>query len=193
MQARHLRVRILGHPEGAWASIREFEALDSESLAQDPYFDIVDAYRIRFMDIPYEPGELKAVAYKSGQQIGESSVRTAGPPARLELTPDRTELRADGMDLCYVTIRLVDATGQLCPLAMNQLTFETTGAVVFMGADNGDQMGLAPLTDKTHPLFYGQAVAVLRSKPGASGPATLRITADNGLTSALQITVGPSQ
>lgn len=184
---RRFRVRVLGNKTGAPASIREFEVLDRESRSQDPYFDILEAYRVRFAPVPYEPGELKAVAYKNGARIGESTVHTAGAPARLELSPDRTELKADGMDLCYVTIRLLDAAGNLCPLAMNTLEFETSGAARFMGADNGDQMSLDSFTDGTHRLFYGQAVAVLRSKPGARGPATLRVSSDHGLKAEIQL------
>ena len=186
-QARQLKVRVLGSTQGRWASIREFGVYDAEVRAQDPYFDIVDAYRIRFMDIPYEPGELKAVAYKNGKKIGESVVRTASGPAALELKADRAKLAADGMDLCYVTVRLLDAKGNLCPLAMNNLRFETEGAAVFMGVANGDQMGLDTLTDETHPLFHGQAVAALRSKPGASGPAVLTVTDDNGLRASIRV------
>ena len=187
--ARYLKVRINGHAGNSWASIREFEVLESDALVQDPYFDIVDAYRIRFFDVAYEPGELKAVAYRQGQKIGEHSVRTAGPATKLDLQVDRTRLHADGMDLCYVTISMRDADGNLCPLAMNELTFTAEGAVKFMGVANGDQMGMEPLTDNTHTLFYGQAVAVLRSKPGASGEAVLKVVADNGLKAAVRLMV----
>lgn len=181
--ARHLKVNVLKVKEGKWASINEFEVLDGDAVAQDPYYDIVDAYRIRFFDVPYETGELKAVAYKNGEKIGEHSVRTAGDAAKLDLQTDLSEINADGMDLCYVTVRMVDADGNLCPRAMDKLTFETTGPVVFMGVANGDQMGMESLTDKTHPLFFGQAVAVLRSKPGETGEATLSVTSENGLQS----------
>jgi beta-galactosidase/beta-glucuronidase len=186
-QARHLKVRVTGSNQGRWASIRELGVYDSDVRAQDPYFDIVDAYRLRFLDVPYEPGELKTVAYKNGKKIGESVVRTAAEPAALELKADRTQLAADGMDLCYVTVRMLDAKGNLCPLAMNRLRFETQGAALFMGVANGDQMGLDTLTDETHPLFYGQAVAVLRSKPGASGPAVLTITDNNGISAKIPV------
>ncbi len=192
-EARYLKVRVRGHPRKSWASIREFEVFDSTVLAQDPYFDIVDAYRIRFLDIPYEPGELKAVAYKAGEKIGEKSVRTAGAPATLDVRADRTELRADGMDLCHVTVRLLDAKGNLCPLAMNELTFETEGAASFLGVANGDPMGMDSLTDDKHRLFHGQAVAVLRSKPGASGPASLKVTADNGPRAEVRMTFTPAE
>jgi beta-galactosidase/beta-glucuronidase len=186
-QTRHLKVRVTGSNQGRWASIRELGVYDSDTRAEDPYFDIVDAYRLRFPNVPYEPGELKAVAYKNGKKIGESVVRTAAAPAALELKADRAKLAADGMDLCYVTVRMLDAKGNLCPLAMNNLRFETRGAAVFKGVANGDQMGLDALTDETHPLFYGQAVAVLRSQPGASGPATLTVTDDNGISATVRV------
>ena len=186
-EARYLKVRVNGHAKGNWASIREFEVFDSEVLKQDPYFDIVDAYRIRFLDVPYEAGELKVVAYKDGKQIGQDSVHTAGPAAELDLQADRSELKADGMDLCYVTVRMLDAKGNLCPRAMNELSFKTEGSAVFMGVANGDQMGMESLTDEDHRLFYGQAVAVLRNKPGASGRATLQVTANNGLESKIEV------
>ena len=191
--ARYLKVRVLGSKQGRWASISEFGVFDAgtDARAEDPYFDIVDAYRLRFLDVLYEPGELKAVAYKNGRQIGESVVRTAAEPAALELKADRTALAADGMDLCYVTVRMLDAKGNLCPLAMNKLRFETQGAALFMGVANGDQMGLDTLTDETHPLFHGQAVAVLRSKPGSSGPATLTVTDDQGIRATLRVSFEP--
>ena len=134
-----------------------------------PYFHVVDAYRLRWLDVPYEPGELRTVAYKDGRPIGEATVRTAGQPAQLRLTADRTKLRADGMDLSYVTIEMLDADGNLCPLAMDGLTFEVTGAAKLMGVANGNPMGFDAFTDNTHPLFYGKAVAVLRSIPGQPG------------------------
>jgi hypothetical protein len=82
---------------------------------------------------------------------------------------------------------MLDAKRNLCPLAMNRLRFETQGVVLFMGVANGDQMGLDTLTDETHPLFYGQAVAVLRGKPGASGQAILTVTDDNGLRATIRV------
>ncbi|MDF1575386.1 MAG: glycoside hydrolase family 2 TIM barrel-domain containing protein [Bacteroidales bacterium] len=145
-----------------------------------PYFEIVDAYRLRWMEVPYEPGELKAVAYKDGEKIGESMVETAGEPFELRLTPDRTRLEADGMDLCYVTVEMVDAKGRVTPLAMDLLEFSVEGAARLMGVANGNQMGHDVFTDKTHPLFYGKAVAVLRSIPGQSGEATLHIRSESG-------------
>lgn len=142
---------------------------------KNPYFEIVDAYRLRWMDVPYEAGELKAVVYKGGDPIGETLVKTAGAPDHLRLTPDRAQLSADGMDLCYITIEMVDSVGTVCPRAMDMLEFEVEGSARFMGVANGNQMGHDVFTDKSHPLFYGKAVAVLRSIRGQSGSAILRV------------------
>jgi beta-galactosidase len=146
-----------------------------------PYFEIVDAYRLRWLEVPYEPGELKAVVYKDGEEIGQASVKTAGDPFELRLTPDRTGMKADGMDLCYVTIEMVDSEGIVCPLAMDMLEFNVDGAARLMGVANGNQMGHDVFTDNTHPLFYGKAVAVFRSIPGQSGSATLTVKSDSGI------------
>jgi beta-galactosidase len=160
---------------------RSFEYSVNEDDQENPYFEIVDAYRLRWMDVSYEPGELKAVAYKDGAVIGEAKVLTAGEPSALHLTADRGNLKADGMDLCYITISMVDASGNICPLAMDMLEFTVDGAARLMGVANGNQMGHDSFTDETHPLFYGKSVAVLRSIPGQSGSATLSIKSESGI------------
>ncbi|MDP6523515.1 MAG: glycoside hydrolase family 2 TIM barrel-domain containing protein [Kiritimatiellia bacterium] len=145
--------------------------------APDDYFNVVGKYRLFWDNIPYEPGELKLVAYKQGKVIGETSVKTVGEPAELRLTADRRTITADGMDLSYVTIEMTDKDGLVCPRAMDKLAFRTEGPITLMGVANGNQMGLDSFTDATHPLFYGKAVAVLRSRYKAPGKAKLIVTA----------------
>lgn len=185
--ARYVRVRITGGSRQAWASICEFAVQEQVGGNGNPYYDIVDAYRLRWLDVPYEPGELKAVAYRQGSRIGETTVRTAGPPARLRLTPDRSTLRADGMDLCYVTVEMVDAGGDVCPLAMDMVEFSVEGPVRLAGVGNGDQLGMDGFTDSTHPLFYGKAVAILRSCRGAEGRVVLKAQAKGVMPAATTI------
>jgi len=164
-----------------YASISEIEILKAAGAMRNPYFDVVGIYRIIWPDVPYVPGVLKAVAYKNGEVIGSKIVRTVGEATKLRISADRDTLRADGMDLCYLTIDMADQRGDTCPLAMNNLTFEVSGAATLAGVANGDQMGFDRFTDNTHPLFYGKAVAVLRSAPGKSGRAVLNVRADNGM------------
>jgi beta-galactosidase len=154
---------------------------------ENPYFEIVDAYRLLWMEVPYEPGELKAVAYKNGEMIGETSVLTAGEAGELRLTPDRSNLKADGMDLCYITVEMLDGNGNLCPLAMDMLDFSLEGVARLMGVANGNQMGHDVFTDETHPLFYGKAVAVIRSIPGQSGIATISVRSESGIEAIAEV------
>ena len=96
-------------------------------------------YRLMWTDVPYEPGELKVVAYdNSGKKVEEKTVRTAGKPHHLEVVADRTALSADGKDLAYITVRVVDKDGNLCPADDRLVSFTVKGAGSFRAAANGD-------------------------------------------------------
>ena len=97
-EARYVRVEFTDLRNDARAGLREV------SVYPQSYYAVTDKYRLRWIDVAYEPGELKAVAYKDGKQIGEAVMRTAGEPAAIRLTPDRTTLSASGDDLCYVLV-----------------------------------------------------------------------------------------
>lgn len=173
---RYLRITITGiQAKEIWACICEVELLDKQSQASNPYYRIIDAYRLLWSDVPFESGELKAIAYQNGKAIGEDTVKTAGKAAKLRLAADRPQLLANGFDLSYVAIELLDAEGNVCPHAKDMLQFETTGPVELKGVDNGDPMGTDSFTDHQHPLFHGKAVAVLRALPGQPGSATLKV------------------
>ena len=159
----------------------------TENNLEDPYFEIVDAYRLRWMEVPYEAGEIKAVAYKEGNFIGESVVQTTGKPDNLKLTPDRPIMKADGMDLCYVTVEMVDAEGRVYPWAMDVLEITVEGSAKMMGVANGDAMGHDVFTDNSHPLFYGKAIVVLRNIPGKSGEAILDVRTEDGKQADLTV------
>jgi len=128
----------------------------------------------------YEPGELKAVAYRDGEKIGEALVRTAARPSAVRLTPEWTEARADGNDLWYVLVEAVDQQGTVCPLADNLVIFQVEGPATIAGIGNGDQRGLDSFTDNEHPLFYGKTMLILRSVADHPGRVTVRATS-NGL------------
>src|SRR4029079_17450610 len=91
--------------------------LNGKSLGlrtKNPNAEIVrDRYALRWMDVAYEPGELKAVAYRNGRKLGSAVLRTAGEPAKLRLTPDRKSLTADGDDLSYLLVEATDRDGNV--------------------------------------------------------------------------------
>ena len=140
-------------------------------------------YRLIWPDVVYEPGEIEAVAYDAtGAEQMRTQIRTAGVPARIVLEADRNQLAADGVDLAYVTVRIVDKDGNLCPLADNQVSFEVTGAGSFRAAANGDATCLVPFQSSQMPAFSGQLTAIVQAG-STQGTATLTARAD-GLQSA---------
>src|SRR6185437_4687171 len=89
--------------------------------------------------VPYQPGTLKAVSYKNGKVVLTSDVHTAGPVAKMILEPDRNHIKADGKDLSFVTVKMVDAKGNLVPNADNLVNFKVNGAGFNAGVDNGNE------------------------------------------------------
>ncbi|AOW20130.1 beta-galactosidase GalB [Urechidicola croceus] len=121
-------------------------------------------YRLMWMDVKYEPGTLKVVAYdKNGIKASEKEIKTAGKPHKIVLTPDRSELSADGKDLSFVTVSVVDRKGNTCPTATQQLKFEVKGVGTFEAACNGDATSLEQFHLPTMKLFSGKLVVLVKS------------------------------
>ena len=126
----------------------------------------LDRYRLRWNEVKYEPGEVKVVVYDAdGKPAGQQVMKTAGKPAKLQtdVWTQNSSLNADGNDLAYVTVSLVDKNGTLIPNATDQLTFEVSGAGVFRGVCNGDATSLEVFTKPTMKLFAGQLVVVVQA------------------------------
>jgi beta-galactosidase len=140
-------------------------------------------YRLRWNDVKYESGELKAVAYKNGKPWAEATRRTTGMASALKLEADRSAIRADGSDLSFVTVSLRDAKGDLVPTAAPLLRFHVDGAGEFVAADNGDPTDLRTFSEPQRNAFNGLALAIVRARRGASGPIQLTVDSD-GLPSA---------
>jgi len=115
--------------------------------------------------VPYGPGTLKAISRLKGKTVLAQEVRTAGAPAKIELIPDRSVLMADGKDLSYITIRVLDADGNLVPDANNVIHFDVTGSGSFVAADNGCQTDLESFKADHHKAFNGLCMAIVQAKP----------------------------
>ncbi len=134
-------------------------------------------------DVPWRRGTLRAVAYEGGRRVASAEVSTAGKPARIVLVPDRTELAADGRDLSFVTVRLEDEDGNLCPFAENLVRFSVEGAGRRQAVDNGNPATLEPFQADERKAFGGLALLIVRSEKGR--PGTIQVTARSpGLESA---------
>jgi beta-galactosidase len=125
--------------------------------------------------VTYEPGILKAVSRKNGRTVLTKTIETAGVPARLELVPDKKIIHADGKDLSFVTVRVVDAKGNLVPNAAHQLSFKVTGEGHIAGVDNGYQAGGESLKGNTHKAYNGLGLVIIQATEKTGG-ITLTVT-----------------
>ncbi|MBR6196363.1 MAG: DUF4982 domain-containing protein [Bacteroidaceae bacterium] len=140
----------------------------------------LDRYRLRWNNVKYEPGEIKVVVYdKDGKQVGTKTVRTAGKASAISLTGDLgaaiKPLKADGDDMTFITVNVVDKDGNLCPDADNQISVSVTGAATFKGICNGDATSLEVFTRPTMKAFHGQLVIGIQSN-GKTGDAIVKVS-----------------
>jgi beta-galactosidase len=117
-----------------------------------------------FWRLPYEPGVLKAVSRKNGRVALTKEIRTAEAPARIVLVPDRRTIKADGVDLSFVTVKVVDRNGTVVPHAGHLIKFEITGEGFIAGVDNGNQISHEPFKAKQRKAFHGLALAIVQAK-----------------------------
>lgn len=128
----------------------------------------INRYRLMWKDVVYKPGNIKVVAYDAeGKVAAEETVRTAGKPDHLVLEADRKVIQPDGKDLSYVTVKVVDKEGNLCPEASNELNFKVTGAGVFKAVANGDATNLEIFHLPHMKAFSGMLVATVQSSTNA--------------------------
>ncbi len=140
-------------------------------------------YRLRWDDVVYEPGELKVVAYKDGEQWATDSVKTTGAASKLLLTPDRSTIANDGRDLCFITLTVADGNIQMVPRSMNLIHFEVSGSGEIVATDNGDPTDMTAFSSKDRKAFNGLALAIVRAKRGQSGQI-LVVARSDGLEEA---------
>ncbi|MDQ8185097.1 glycoside hydrolase family 2 TIM barrel-domain containing protein [Pelagicoccus sp. SDUM812002] len=180
-KARFLRLSFTEATGDATPGLRDFRVF-AEPTTND-YYDVTYDYRLRWDDVSYQPGTLKAVAYKDSERIGEAIVETTGKPVALRLVAERSEVDADGVDLIYVTAEAIDSKGRACPLADDEITFSVSGAGTFEATGNGDQRSFVAFSSSIRKLFYGKAQLIARPTKGSGGTITIKATA-KGLKSA---------
>ncbi len=180
-KARFLRIEFKELQDNVWASISDFSVYPEK--VESSYYEPTYKYRLRWNKVTYEPGQLKAVAYKDGEKIGEAVMQTAGKPAKIRLTPDRKDLAATGEDLSYILVEALDEKGVLCPLADNLIHFEAEGPAEIAGVGNGNPLSYEPFQADYRKLFYGKAMVILRTQRVSTGTVNFRATSE-GLTPA---------
>ena len=124
--------------------------------------------------VPFQPGNLSAVARAGGRVVARDEIRTAGAPHALTLTPDRRVISADGTSLAFVAVEVVDRTGVLVPDASHLIQFGLSGPAVLDGVDNGQQENAQSYRLSSVPAFNGRALVILRS---AGTPGRITVSA----------------
>ena len=128
---------------------------------------------IATLTVTYQPGQLKAVAYRQGKPVGESVLETTGPAVALRLEADRQSLSADTLDLCYVTAPLVEEQGRRVYNDDRELSafLRGPGTLAGFGSNN-------PCTEESYGTgrrftWHGHAMLVLRA---GDAPGQLELT-----------------
>jgi len=134
-------------------------------------------YRLRWDDIVYQPGTLKVVAYKNGKVWATDEVKTAGPAAKLKVTPDRDTISADGKDLSFVTVAVTDKSGLMAPHANDRIHFEVDGPGEIVATDNGDATSFESFRSHDRNAFNGLCLVIIRGEAGKPGKIKVTATA----------------
>ena len=140
---------------------------------------------IATFDIPYEKGELVAVAYKNGKECGRSALKTVEKAALVKILPEKTEINADNRDLCYLNILITDNNGDRVPDAKYEITCTVSGGEL-MGVFSGDPCNEDRYGSGKCHTFYGRALAVVRSDK--AGTVTVNVGSDGLLSETVNIT-----
>ena len=140
----------------------------------------IDRYRLRWNNVKYEPGELKVVVYnEGGKEMGTQIVKTAGAASQIQLTGDLganiKPLKANGEDMTFITVNILDMNGNIVPDADQQINVSVSGAANFKGICNGDATSLEVFTKPTMKAFHGQLVIGIQSN-GKQGEAIVKVT-----------------
>ncbi|PTR01515.1 beta-galactosidase [Mucilaginibacter yixingensis] len=136
--------------------------------------------------VKFEPGELKAISRKNGKVILTHKIVTAGKPAKLVLHTDRSQIKADGNDLAFITVEALDVKGNPVPEADMQADFQISGAGKIVGVDNGDPVSHAPFKAHYRKLFHGKALVIVQA---GKQPSAIKLTATSPGLQAGTITI----
>src|SRR5690554_2783458 len=149
--------------------------LNGQSLGRqqkEPY-----EYRLRWDELRYTPGELKAVAYKNGAPWAETRVVTTGAPTALQARADRSTLQAEASDLAFVSVEVCDADGNTVPNAHPLLTFSLEGPGEIVATDNGDPSDMTAFPSLQRKAFNGKCLVIIRPQKGKPGTLQLTVSA----------------
>ena len=142
-------------------------------------------YRLMW-EVPYQPGSIEVVAYTNGERVAKKRINTAGEPAKIELMPDRVALHADGQDISFVTVRITDKDGNLCPNADNLVKFSVSDLGTIAAVGNGDPATMAAFQSNRRKAFNGLCMLMVKTTK-KSGLITVQATSDSLQTASVSL------
>jgi beta-galactosidase len=134
-----------------------------------------EKYRLEW-SVPYEPGVLEAVAYDKGAEVAKWTLKTAGAATELRVTPESKSLKADGMDICFVKVEVLDGKGVLVPNAANKVEFKVEGPGKLIAVGSANPRSFDSFQQSSRTAFRGRCVAIVKST-GKPGEITVTATA----------------
>ena len=149
-------------------------------------------YRLRWDQVRYQPGELRVQAWRDGRPWAEDRVRTAGNATQLHAEADRGTLSADGRDLSFISVQVLDASGQPVPQDARVLQFRVEGPAELVATDNGDPTDMTAFPSAMRSTFNGRALAIVRALPGAGGRMRVHIQAQGLAPAVVDIQPAPT-
>lgn len=135
--------------------------LNGRSLGRKPT-NRATAYTATWQ-VPYQAGVLKAIGYDNGQQVNAAELRTAQAPTQIKLAADRTQIKADGQDLSYVTVELLDARGVRNPQAENLVQFSVAGPGTIVGVGNANPMSTESYQQPQRKAWQGRCLVIIKA------------------------------
>lgn len=147
---------------GVSQGVRTFAASNGETPCTGKA--AMPRYRLMWNDVVYQSGEIKVVAYdENGEVVEQKTVRTAGKSYALVADPARSVLAADGKDLCYITVSVVDKDGNPVPMDSREVSVKVSGAGSFKAIANGDPTCLESFQQPHMHLFSGKLTVIVSS------------------------------
>ena len=137
--------------------------------------------------VAFTPGILKAISTKNGKTILTKEIKTAGEAYKLVAKADRVSINADGKDLSFVEVNIVDKDGTLVPYAKNLVKFSVTGQGFIAAVDSGDPVSMESFKSNQHTALNGKVLCIIQSN-GKKGSISLIASADGLQSSIIQVT-----
>jgi beta-galactosidase len=150
---------------------------------------VYNRYRLVWDSVKYEPGNLKVIAFdEHGKACKEAVIETAGEPYKIIIVSDTVKVKANGKDLAYFEVQVVDKQGRLCPQASNKIHFEVEGNGKFRAASNGDATNLEAFHLQNRNCFYGKCVAIVQTSDKA-GEIVLKASSEDLVGAEVKIII----